>query len=195
MKTPIQKLNSEIASIFGRNVHGDPNYMWVHATELFYLFEEGMKEMETPSGLIVMRTQWKKHSFVETYGLVWLLAKWTPPELEHDEWWEKFQGDMPFPAKGQYCPIDSTVLPEGRVPDEALNRYAIQKLYEHLGLSYKDHLGAANSLIAKHEKEKQRQVDDSVDDAMPAFGNIPGQRQHVSFPTPTRTGGVTCPQS
>jgi hypothetical protein len=192
MKTPIQKLNSRLASIFGRNPHGEPNYIWAHAAELFYLFETGMKEMKTESGLIVMRTQWQEHSFVETYGLVWLMAKWTPPELDYDEWWEQFQGDIPFPAKGQYCPIESTVLPEGRVPDEALNQYAIRKLYEHLGMSYRDHLDASRAVIANKQRHEQRIVDDSVDDAVPAFGNIPGKKEHVSFPTPTRTGGVLC---
>lgn len=166
--------------------------MWAHATELFYLFEKGMKEGKTPSGIIVMRTEWARHSFVGTYGLVWLMAKWTPPELEYDQWWAQFQGDVPFPAKGQYAPIESTVLPEGRVPDEALNEYAIKKLYEHLGMSYKDHLKDSNAVIAKKQRHEQRLIDDSVDDAVPAFMNIPGSKEHVSFPTTTRTGGVLC---
>jgi len=192
MTTKIQRLNSRLASIFGRNPHGDPNYIWAHATELFYLFEKGMKEGKTPSGIIVMRTEWAKHHLVDTYGMVWLMAKWTPPELDYDDWWAQYQGDVPFPAKGQYCPIESTVLPEGRVPDEALNQYAIQKLYEHLGMSFKDHLKDSRDLVAKKQGFEQKLIDDSVDDAVPAMGNIPGKKEHVSFPTPTRTGGVVC---
>lgn len=179
----LKKINGRLRSAFGENPHGDPNYMWCEAKNLVYLYEtEGYKEQRTESGLIVMRPVWERHDYADRYGDVWMLTKWQKPELSYTDWYYNFGGALPFPARGMYHPIESTVLPAGAEPDEDLNQYSIYKLCEHLGLSYGDHLMDIKEMANKVEREDRDTWSDIVDDAVPAFANIPGSKEHVSFP-------------
>ena len=182
-KKTLKQINGPLRSAFGENPHGDPNYMWCEAKDLIYLYETGgYKERRTESGLIVMCPVWERHNYADRYGDVWMLTKWEEPELDYTDWYYNFGGYMPFPSKGMYHPIESTVLPEGTEPNIDLTRYAIYKLYGHLGMSYKDHLAQIKQTAAKIEKEDKDTWSDIVDDAVPAFANVPGTKEHVSFP-------------
>ena len=180
----LSKLNTELQAHFGATPAGGPLFKWCLASELFYLYErEGYGEDRTDSGLYVARKRWDRHSHAEHYGNVWMLTAWAPPEWDRMTWWNNFAGAFPYPVNGEYHPIESTVLPVGEEPSEALNLYTVRKLYGHLGMDYKDHLDNANSIVEKHKKADASIISDAVDDMVPAFGNVPGEKSHVSFPT------------
>jgi hypothetical protein len=139
-----------------------------------------MEEAKTPSGIYYMRTAYEKHNYRDLYGDVWVLAKWEAP-ISLDEWLGRVGTTFPWPKHGEYHPIESTVLPAGREPDEELTLYTIYKLYQHLGMKWPDHLRDAVQELAQRDKADKGKWSDIVDDMMPAFGNVPGERQHVSF--------------
>jgi hypothetical protein len=179
----LQRLNAQFVQ-FGRNPHGELNYRWCNAKDVHYLFETGqMEECKTPGGLYLMRALYERHSFADRYGTVWFLAKWEPPSCGAEEWTRLYGTAFPWPSHGQYLPIESTVLPAGVEPNESLTAYTAKKLAEHLGMKFADHLG---DIKAGHEQQKQgekSQWSDVVDDTLPTFGQIPGSKGHVSFPS------------
>ena len=166
--------------IFGRNPHGGLNFRWFNARDLDYMYECGTEEGKTPSGLFVIQTKWEKHSFADIYGPNWLLAKWQAP-IPYSEWAKQIGTAFPWPRHGEYCPVESTVLRPGLEPDEDITQYTVYKLHQHLGMKAPDHLKRAYDEIEQRRKEDIGKWSDIVDDVMPAFGNVPGKKMHVSF--------------
>lgn len=180
----LHKLNIEIRLHFGDTPAGGPAFKWCKTSGLFYFYElDGYKEGKTESGIWVAQKQWERHCYADKYGDRWLLAMWTPPECGPSEWSIMMQGAFPYPSQGTYDPIESTVLDEGVEPTEHLNRYTIRKLYEHLGMKWNDHLDDANKTLEKTAKTDKTMTDDMIDDVVPAFANVPGEKMHVSFPS------------
>jgi hypothetical protein len=124
-----------------------------------------------------------------------MLVAWAPPELSETEWYSRFRGEFPYPRTGEYHPIDAMVLPPGVVPDEGLNQFCIKKLPQELGLAYEAKLRMVQEKVDRIRTEEKRQLQDAVDDAMPAYGSLPKdmlspetratveRSKHVSFPT------------
>ena len=183
-KQLLDKMNLEIRLHFGDTPAGCPAYKWCKSTDLFYFYEKpGYKEGLSPGGIWVAQKEWERHSYADMYGNKWLLAMWTPPECGPSEWSLIMQDAFPYPSNGEYHPIESTVLDVGVEPNENLNRYTLMKLYKHLGMEWNEHLDTANTTLEKVAKDDQTMTDDMIDDVVPAFGNVPGERMHVSFPS------------
>lgn len=178
----LRRLNQKFAA-FGDNIHGQPNYKWVKLKDLFYLIETGgFKEGRTPAGIYFMQPVWERHSYAEIHGSRWVLAKWEPPGVDEAEWYRQFSGMFPWPRHGEYHPIEDTILPAGVEPAEQLTDYTVFILYQHLGMKYPDHLRRIMEAANQQKDRDKAWWSDGVDEMMPAFGNVPGQKMHVSFP-------------
>jgi hypothetical protein len=191
----LRRLNHQFEH-FGRNPHGQLNFRWCNAKELYYLYETGqMEEVQTQGGIYYARAVYERHLFADRYGPVWLLAKWEPPACDAEEWSRRFGTAFPWPRQGQYLPIESAVLPEGVEPNEQLTEYTAWKLTRHLGMKYDDHLEDIHRQRRMQERGEKSQWSDQVDDALPTFGQLPGQKMNVSFPTVGARASVTAPAS
>jgi len=177
----LTKFNKQFL-IFGSNIHGQQKFKWMHTTEMFYLLETGgMETRKLPSGIWAAVTEWKRKCYAEVYGPRWVLTVWQPPEYDREEWFRVFKGAFPWPEKGEFHPVESTLLPVGSEPTEYLTHYTIFMLHRHLGMDYPDHLREIKEDVKRKATAEQSWWDDIVDDAVPAFGNIPGSKEHASF--------------
>jgi len=185
----LQKLNERFRE-FGTTPTGELKYRWANARDMFYLYESGQSEAFKPlsvdadgieRGLWVIGTAWERHCQADRYGPVWMLTAWMPAMSER-EWLRTVGTAFPWPRHGEHHPIDSTVLPEGTEPDETLTMYVARKLYLHLGMKVPEYLDTARAGPERRKREQQAEWNDAVDDVIPAFGNIPGEKTHVSFP-------------
>lgn len=186
-----RQLNRKHFALFGFNPFGGLNYQWMRATELHFLIEPTETSMvQTPAGLWVPgELQYERHSWGEMRGAdgkplgnSWVMAHWVAP-ISEAAWKTKYQNKAPWPKHGEYAPIENWVCRR----DEDLENesaHAEFALRQHLSKTYDDFLEDATAAAQKVKRDEREEFGDFVDDAMTAFGNIPGSRSTgVSLPS------------
>jgi hypothetical protein len=174
------RLNNWLCLEFGRNDAGKQKIRWDH-TSLLVRFR---KLDQTDSGIYLVTPRFEKVSWAETpLGPCWILAMWHAP-MGEDARNRDFQSQYPQFSGGTYYPIFGSQLPQGEEPNDYWTGLRITELRAQLDKTYADHLREGQEVIAASQQEKSKETQDMVDDAWPAFDNVPGEKWHVSFPTP-----------
>lgn len=173
----LDKLNHKLGLAFGFS-YDQPNFKWIWSDELTTYMKDGYRYGQSPSGLILASAEYKPVKQLEGEGR-WVFAALMQPVGEGD-WTQRFGDSVPYPAKGYYI-ATSWACKVGVEPTEELTDEIIANQRINSRLSEKQHEDNFTQRIEKRTAEKNRRIDDIVHDAAPAFDNVPGQKNHVSF--------------
>jgi hypothetical protein len=163
-----ERLRRELPSTPG----GAPQYKWMRTEDVTYLVQEGQSK------------RYKQASWADRLGRGWVLARWRPPSFTEAEWLRQFGSFFPYPANGTYGPVENVLLISGMEPNENLTNQVIHRVTEQIGKKEQQFTSEAEDAAAKELAAQKAEARDMVHDAFPAFGNIPGKKYDVSFPTP-----------
>jgi hypothetical protein len=178
MSESINRLNKILERELGAP-HGKQRYKWAWSHELQMPFRKGEKESQTQSGLYVIEPVYSLVPMVDGDGR-WVFAKLTEPP-SYSEWLEAFKGEIDYPASGYYAPT-SIMCRLGKQPDEDITEFAVWIVRQNESKSEAEHRQDVDAGIKKQHDDNQKVIGDVIDDAIPAFGNIPGTRSlNVSF--------------
>ena len=172
----IKELNKKFGDRFGYK-YGRPRFAWINSTELKFPVPASQKLVQRGS-LYVYETKSELVRCVDGPPR-WVLAVLVDPPSEA-EWAASF-GSLDYPGRGYYAPTDQ-MCRIGASPNEELTDYMIGMIVAAKDSTREQTRDAINDIAASKERESKRLVSDQVDDAIPAFGNIPGTKEHVSFP-------------
>ena len=137
---------------------------------------------QSAGGLWYPSMQRERISLSNIYGDVWIVGIWRDesPSTEPNPIARHLKSRSSY---GKYTPIDGSQLPSGMEPDADVTAVAIWFIRQHIEKSYGDHLEEANAIAGQAQQEAKREFGEKIDDAWPAFGNAPGMKEHVSFPS------------
>lgn len=167
---------------FGLTPSGALKFKWIHSTEMhWFILSDAKTLIVTPEK---GRTAYR-YSYADVYGPTWVLAHWVEPVSE-DEWCASGRGDFPWPRNGEYHPIGTFVMHEGKEPYDAVTLYAVKCLRRHLG---KIEQTARNTgtdgvqqlvdqemdIIKAQKRSERSQLESEINDTLTAFGKIPGR--------------------
>ena len=171
-------LDRQFSQAFGYAANGRPRYRWMQTSELFV----NLHSNKSPEGIWYSRTQCEQTSLRDLYGDVWIAAIFRDESPSTDP--NPILGHLRKASHyGRYTPIDGSQLQLGMEPDADVTAAAIFFIRKHIEKSYRDHLEEANAAAGQTQQEAKKESDDKIDDAWPAFGNAPGMKEHVSFPS------------
>lgn len=171
--------DSILREAFGVAFGGRQRYAWMKTTELTVPTPHGMVERRVDgSPLVVMEMQYELKPQVDGPER-WVVARLMDPPSEA-KWYEAFGVHFPYPSRGYYVATEFAVK-VGMEPTEELTRFIVSKLRENESLTLSQHEENFKSRIEHREKSLDNHRSDFIADAVPAFGNIPGQKNHVSF--------------
>lgn len=187
----LNRLNGLFREYLGEAAPGRPRFQWRHAGDCGQWRQCGYRN----GAAGVLRPHFEFDDMRSRYGDVWLVAKWLAPPDE-SSWLNQFQGLVPYPSDGNWIPVaDRCWLDEGIEPNERATREAIGRLLPQMDMDIAARTRVVTENLEKHDAAIQKQADDMVDEATPAFGNVPGKNEHVSFlSTPASRERVPCHQ-
>lgn len=186
----LAKLNKQFER-FGLNPFGELKYKWAHTTELHYYIEVGRgdkpygAEWIFTAGVYVPSYHYERHTWADTgHGPRWLMAEWNKP-ISQDEWIRKLGHSFPWPSRGEYLPCENLTLEPNEEPDERLTRLMVECLEFHLSLTSEERQTKLMQMFDAQKKSERTMIHDEAEDAMTAFGKIPGSRDSsFSLPLP-----------
>lgn len=173
----IKELNNKFGLRFGFK-YGRPRYAWLLSDDVKYPVENGQEQRKTASGLWVVGT---KYEFVKQVDgpSRWVLAILVDPPSEAE--WSAMFGSLPYPGRGQYVATDQ-MCKIGVEPTEELTGAMIGLITEGLEATREQKRDAIEERAERDDREIANRRNDFIDDSMPAFGNLPGTKESVSFP-------------
>lgn len=175
----LKRMNRSLKDHLGSNLYGDPLYKWLHTSDEALRYPLRVSEsMVQLNGILrpVARYEWQRQIEDER----WVVASWSEPP-SYDEWLSMFGSEIGWPRRGLYYSTD-IMLKLGIEPNDAATNDVIGKVKAQRRLTYRDFLDHANAKAEHASNEALRQQHDLIDDAVTAFGNIPGKRGgSVSF--------------
>jgi hypothetical protein len=181
----LNRLNKIIADELGSAPNGEAMYKWSKASDLKQPIRVGNEEYTSPGGLILMRPKCVLRSWADIGGYdYWVVAHWRGPTMSEQAWDTTFGNFFPYPSRGDYLPVANAHRPIHEDPDEVATRFAVMLLRKSIDRTTQTLLSDLKDQEERDKHVVQGRVDSFVDDIMPAFGNIPGEKLHVSFPTP-----------
>lgn len=180
------ELNSRLASEFGRNHFGEPNYKWSLTQDLWGFEHKGNltpRQVVTSSGETIwaVESRYERFTVAEIVGANrWALSKWQ--HMRRGEWLAIFGESWPYPNRGEYHLVGSP-MPDGEEPCRKSTETLIFHLRVHLGMTLEQH--EQDLLVALEEKKRIESgpVADAVEDEFFAFDHLPGAKDYVSIPT------------
>lgn len=180
----IDKFNRQLAEEFGRNPHGEANFKWAHTSEMQALEETGyaMVQLASRRGLVGMQMDYRPLPWADLIGPRWCVTKWE--HRTRAEWQRTYGCSLPWPKHGEYVGLHSSLMPEGAVPDEHMQRMLVYRLRQHLGMTDAEHDALPFVQLEARNKETMRVIRDQIEDMQPAFLHEPGAKDDVSVPTP-----------
>lgn len=186
MNREIKQLNERLGQALGFAIGSEPRFKWCYAPEVFYY-------TRTPTSIEFTQRCW-----AERIGKKWMLCQWSLPiafdsatgqtfVLTEAQWYEKYQGQLPYPAKGTYAAQPETALPVGMLPDMGDTLGYIHSIRLQMSKDYATHLRECEEEMAADRLENEKQFFAAADSDWPAFwkngaGHEAGTRgAHVSF--------------
>lgn len=179
-----RKLDRQFVEAFGLTADGRSRYRWMKTSEIFVPVHSD----KSSGGIWFVTPKCEQLNLQEIYGDVWIVAIFRDESAATEP--NPLVSHLKSKASyGKYTPIDGSQLQRNMEPDEDVTSAAIYFIRKHIEKSYRDHLQEANAAAGKAQNETKRVWADKVDDAWPAFGNAPGMKAHVSFPSvPAKQG-------
>jgi hypothetical protein len=172
----VKELNKRFGNYFGFK-YGRPQFAWMNSEDLKVPVPPG--EYTTAAGVIYMTDKPEMARQIEGPPR-WLLVKLVEPVSERE--WSAQYGRIPYPGRGYYVATDM-ILKVGAEPSDSLTDEMVGLIKTALSKTPQQHLEAAQKLYDDKQAESQRITNDTIEDAIPAFGNLPGRKEHVSFPS------------
>jgi hypothetical protein len=204
-ETELNRLNDIMRRDLPATPSGDAQFRWSHTSKLFYFKQVGTEERlfcgipdkrfksGYRGGIWAVLPKYERFCWADRIGLGWVIAQWTMPMKVDDEgkrvvisekaWERDFGNKFPYPHKGQFQPIENTLLPNGMEPDEQITRFAIHCAQEQIDAGYLEIYADEQAAVDKELAAQKAEMRDCITDLFPAFDNIPGKKYHVSFPT------------
>lgn len=188
----LRKLQRMLKQAFGTTAIGRALFKWERTSNLHYIIPSTGSILDAavlmPNGLYAVKTRHERHSWAKRMGNVWCIAHWVRPKCDYDAWVKQYGTAFVYPANGYYRPVEGTQLAPDADPDVTVTEMAIRAAQEQMGKSYDDFLVELSIAAMKDKTEMERMADDLVDDALTTFGQVPGEKGNVSYPsvaTPT----------
>lgn len=182
----LAELNGRLASEFGRNHLGEPNYRWSLTQDMWGFEHRGNavpKLILTANGekLWTVESRYERFTVADIVGPNrWAFSKWF--HYRRGEWLAIFGEAWPYPARGEYQMVGSP-MPDGEEPCEKSTEALSYHLKRHLAMTLEDH---EQDLLVRLEEKKRIErgpVADAIDDSMFAFEHLPGAKDNVSLPS------------
>lgn len=177
----VDRLNAHFLE-FGLTPTGDYKFKWKHTTEMyFFILSDAMTLIWSP-GL-------NRKTYCYDYAMLlepkWVLAYWREPMPEL-EWFNRGLGDFPWPRNGEYHPIENIDMSCGVEPNEFETMRAIRDLRRHLAAidqtkkntgtdGVKQLVDQNKARMEAHKCSIRSEMESRIDNAMTAFGKIPGK--------------------
>lgn len=179
----LRALNRRFGQEFGFNPHGQPNFRWVRTESMMrYVDYGGNWTPSTPSGLYLLKKDFKAQSWAERYGRCWILSKWK--HYTEEEWFRRVGNSMPYPKQGDWEPVENIRLgpeyPEHSPdPDQQATLDACAAIRAHRERTKRPNFAEEDEaeLVADYQKlvkSHTQPYHDRIDDMAPAFDNDPG---------------------
>jgi hypothetical protein len=183
MENTIEKLNQLLHKELGSNPFGGPLFKWGYSEDLKWPQKRlGYNWKASPEGVILMPSPISSRMRMTSKKNQWMICAWhSRDELGMCQYRDFF--DHELPADGYYIHTNGALKP-GALPDMICTEWAIRCIKKQRS----PHLGGTEETRSKnlvYEWERQQDAEDKsamsaadsiVDDALPAFMNIPGSR-------------------
>ena len=169
----------------GRNPYGDPLLKWADSETLLHPIRvPGYKFITTPSGLEVATPLYEVRKMNPAFDHQWVICKWEAP-IPAAEWHANFGTQMEWPSHGEYYPTN-VALPRGTEPTLEWTERVVAAERERRTKSLADHEAEIQRGMERDERRASNRRFDIIEDAMPAFMNLPGSKSTgVSLPPVT----------
>jgi hypothetical protein len=178
----LRAVNRPFGPALGFNALGGPNFKWGRTEELFYYVEReggfalrGALYIPTPD-------HWERRCWADRLGRCWVL--WMFEWKTEDQWNKEIGLAMPWPSQGMYRPVFNVTLDRDPTLDDTARAIAAANAWrDRVGRADKDASDrvAFAEMLAEDEREeaaymksKKSELDSMLDDAMTAYGKIPG---------------------
>ena len=186
-QSQLDRLNHRFGEAVGFNPHGQPNFKWVRTEQMVrYVDYSHGRPVQHESGLFLFSKQYVPRPWAERYGKCWILAKWR--HYSESEWFTATKGALPFPAMGDWEPVENIRLgPEYKEhepdPNEESTTDAITAIKMHRErLAANSDLNVVQQQLMQEADDEHRKVvaaqknriGDELEDLTPAFGKLPG---------------------
>lgn len=179
----LRKISEASFEMFGRVDSGGLKLRWFRACDLHYDIEaKDMEEHQLPSGLWVKVQKFDRFSWEKVLGPCYVLAMWQPPALSYEQWTLAYGSTAPYPRNGEYQVIENVTLPYDTPPTERHSKLVKECLRLQKDRRFSELLDACERAADNVNTDVEKRFEDWVDDALPAFGNIPGSKSTgISF--------------
>lgn len=189
-KKQLEKCNDLLRRELGSTPHGDPLFMWKWADELLRPMPTGEVDWKANiegGAVLLPKNVMQLRKVAPWLNRQWVLCRWTPPPMSRDDWYREFGSRYDFPRRGEWVPtnmalppdIDPDVLTRGQTFTERM----IGLIKQQLNKTFNQLEAEALEAIQKREAEEDAFVEEVAREAVPAFANVPGSKEHVSFPS------------
>jgi hypothetical protein len=181
----LTQLNNRLARDLGRNPYGGGLLAWRDSETLTHPMRvPGYKFVTSPAGLEVATPLYEVRKMNPAFDHQWVVCKWEAP-IPAAAWHAAFGTDMEWPNHGEYYPTN-VALPQGVEPTMEWTERVIAAERERRTKTLADHEAAIQSGMDRDERRASNRRFDIIEDAMPAFMNLPGSKSTgVSFPAVT----------
>ena len=175
-------LNRRLERDLGRNPYGGAKLRWAFSETLMSPMRvPGYDYKTNAAGLTVAHPKYEMRKMNPAFVDQWVVCRWEPP-IPEAEWRDAFGYQMEWPKHGDYYPTN-VALPAGVEPTLTLTEQVIQAERERENKTLADHQASIQRSLDLSDHYQAGKRADIIDDALPAFGKVPG----------TRGGGVSLP--
>lgn len=117
----------------------------------------------------------------------WVLCIWTPPPPK-ESWIAVYGSEDNYPERGRYLPFSSNgktcTLEENRPPTPDDSRTVVRMRREFESKPMREHVRELRERLDRKEIEIKNGCVEQFKNALPTWGQKPGSKGCVSFPTP-----------
>lgn len=186
----LRRDNRLIAAELGTAEDGHPKWAWQWSDDLWFMIQEKddagaprYDHIANPrTGLIELQPVYFKKPMAPHLRRQWVLCTWMPSPPEH-VWRAQFGSLVPYIHGGYWAPTN-VELAEGIEPwtvhrGESFTSLVVNMAKRQRAKKFKDFYDEGVEIVEKREKEKERILDDQLDDLKLPFANaphVPGKR-------------------
>lgn len=169
--TRIDELNRRLGEGLGL-VPGTsmPRFKWALSTDCFWYHREHLL------------ANFERRCWADRLGKVWMLVQWQMPTyfdpssktsrvLTEADWWQSFNGLVPYPAKGEYKAHPETQLRPELEPTADITQQYIKGLDLQMSTNYEQAVADGHLEMALDRARRDDAFMRQADDLTPAFGN------------------------
>ena len=186
----IKKHNQLLARELGPSPQGSGIYEWRWSEDLLHPMFMGEFEWkadpQSQSGLLVPRPVIQMRKLCPLLKDQWVLCMWLAP-MPREKWDATFGSKYDYPSKGEWGPtsvdLEPGVEPATIVRGQTMTDLVINAIRQERKKTFKDRIAESEAEDAYADKVQTAKIEGIVEEAAPAFGNVPGRKMGISFPS------------